>query len=335
MLNFGLEGSDGVLDPLVILLIAMILDAAIGEAGGLFRRVPHPVQVIGNLIGVLDNRLNRETRSRADRTARGFLVVVLVCGLSAIVGWAVAWLTRNHDFGWIVELTLTFALLAQRSLYDHVRAVAGALADGGIEAGREAVSHIVGRDVRQLDGHGVARAAIESCAENFSDGVVAPVFWYLLFGFPGLLIYKAVNTMDSMIGYTNPRYRAFGMAAARLDDALNFIPARLAGLFLVSAAIPAPNANPAAALKAMIRDAGKHRSPNAGWPEGAMAGALGLALAGPRRYAETVVDGSWIGDGRARATEKDIDRALYMYRVACLINGLMVAALAAIRLALT
>jgi adenosylcobinamide-phosphate synthase len=334
MLSFGLDGSHGVLDPLVILLIAMVLDAVVGEVGGPFRRVPHPVRIIGNLIGFLDGRLNRKNRSPTDRRVRGVLVVVFVCGLSAIVGWAVSWLTRNHDFGWIVELALTFALLAQRSLYDHVRAVARALAGGGIETGREAVSHIVGRDVRQLDGHGVARAAIESCAENFSDGVVAPVFWYVLFGFPGLLVYKAVNTMDSMIGYTTPRYRAFGMAAARLDDALNFIPARLAGLFLVSAAISSPTANPAAALKIMTRDAGKHRSPNAGWPEGAMAGALGLALAGPRRYAETAVEGSWIGDGRAKATETDINRALYMYVVACLVNGLMVGVLAVIRLGL-
>jgi adenosylcobinamide-phosphate synthase len=286
------------------------------------------------LIGVLDRRLNRENRSETDRTARGVLVVLIVCGLSAAVGWVVAWLTRHHDFGWIVELALTFALLAQRSLYNHVRAVARALNGGGIDAGRAAVAHIVGRDVRQLDGHGVARAAIESCAENFSDGVVAPVFWYLLFGFPGLLVYKAVNTMDSMIGYTTPRYRAFGMAAARLDDALNLIPARLAGVFLAAAAVSSPTANPFRALKVMVRDGGKHRSPNAGWPEGAMAGALGLALAGPRRYAESVVDGSWIGDGRARATQTDINRALYLYGVACLVNGLMVAVLAAIRLGL-
>ena len=335
MLSFGLDGKDWVLDPLVILAIAMVLDAAVGEVGGPFRRLPHPVRIIGTLIGVLDDKLNRENRSDADRTVRGLLVVLIVCGLAAAVGWAVAWLTRHHDFGWIVELALTFALLAQRSLYDHVRAVAKALNGGGIEAGRAAVAHIVGRDVRQLDGHGVARAAIESCAENFSDGVVAPVFWYLLFGFPGLLVYKAVNTMDSMIGYTTPRYRAFGMAAARLDDVLNLIPARLAGLFLAAAAVSAPTANPVRALKVMVRDAGKHRSPNAGWPEGAMAGALGLALAGPRRYAETAVDGSWIGDGRARATETDINRALHVYVVACAVNGLMVAALAAIRLGLT
>jgi adenosylcobinamide-phosphate synthase len=335
MLSFGLDGQGGVLDPLVILLLAMVLDAAIGEVGGPFRRIPHPVRIIGNLIGFLDRRLNRENRSETDRLVRGILVVIVVCGLATAVGWAVAWLTRHHDFGWIVELALTFSLLAQRSLYDHVRAVARALNSRGIEAGREAVSHIVGRDVRQLDGHGVARAAIESCAENFSDGVVAPVFWYLLFGFPGLLVYKSVNTMDSMIGYTTPRYQAFGMAAARLDDALNLIPARLSGLFLAAAAVSAPTANPIRAVKTMIRDAGRHRSPNAGWPEGAMAGALGLALAGPRRYAETVVDGSWIGDGRARATETDINRALYLYGVACLVNGLMVAILAVIRLGLT
>jgi adenosylcobinamide-phosphate synthase len=202
----------------------------------------------------------------------------------------------------------------------------------GLEAGRKAVAHIVGRDVRRLDAHGVARAAIESCAENYSDAVVAPTFWYVLFGFPGLLVYKAVNTTDSMIGYRSPRYRAFGMAAARTDDAANFLPARLAGVFLCTAALFVPTARPVAGLRTMLRDAGNHRSVNAGWPEGAAAGALGLALAGPRTYTDSVIDDAWIGDGRAKATPRDIDRALYLYAVACLINAFVVAGLVTARL---
>jgi adenosylcobinamide-phosphate synthase len=189
----------------------------------------------------------------------------------------------------------------------------------------------VGRDPAHLDAHGIARAAIESLAENFGDGVVAPVFWYVLFGFPGLLVYKAINTMDSMIGYKTPHYKAFGFSAARIDDIVNIIPARLAGLFLVLAAIFVPTANPMRAARVMLRDAGKHRSPNAGWPEAAVAGALNLALAGPRRYPGRVVKDPWIGDGSAKATHRDIRRALYLYAVACLINAAWVAAIMLIR----
>jgi adenosylcobinamide-phosphate synthase len=160
------------------------------------------------------------------------------------------------------------------------------------------------------------------------------VFWYVLFGFPGLLVYKAVNTMDSMIGYRSPRYRAFGMTAARLDDVLNLIPARLAGLFFVFASAFVPTAKPMQALKVMLRDPRFHRSLNAGWPEGAMAGALGLALAGPRQYASQTVNDPWIGDGKTYAGPKDISRALYLYFVACLINAMWVAAIAMLRFSL-
>ena len=331
MFTFGLAGGAHGFDPLVLLLTALILEAYVGEARFLFKRMRHPVALTGALIGYLDRKLNRETRSENDRALRGALVVVAVAGISGAAGWAVAWLSLNHDFGWLLELFLLVLLVAQRGLYDRVKAVARGLATS-LEAGREAVSHIVGRSPEYLDEHGVARAAMESAAENFCDGVVAPVFWYVLFGLPGLMVYKAVNTMDSMIGYQSPRYRAFGMTAARLDDVLNLIPARLSGMFIAAAAAFVPTARPAAAIKVMLRDAGKHRSPNAGWPEGAMAGALDLALAGPRRYATGVVDGAWIGDGRARVTLKDMDRALYVYAAACLINGAWVAAIALIRL---
>lgn len=331
MFTFGLTGGVHGFDPLILLLMALILEAYVGEAAVLFRFVPHPVIVIGRAIDFFERKLNRPQRSPADRAVRGALVVLIMVICAGAIGWAVSWLGLNHDFGWILETFLVLFLLAQRSLYDHVRRVALGLRQGGLEGGRLAVAHIVGRDTTQLDEHGVARAAIESCAENFNDGVVAPVFWFVLFGMPGLLIYKTVNTMDSMIGHRTERLRAFGMTAARLDDVLNLIPARLSGLFIVIAAAFAPQGRPLKALGIMWRDAGKHCSPNAGWPEAAMAGALGLALGGPRKYAEGQLNEPWIGDGRARAEIGDIRRALYVYFVACLINAMWVAALAVVR----
>lgn len=331
-LDFIGAGPDA-FDPLILLLLALLLDAYLGDLPVIFKRIPHPVALLGRVIDWLDRKLNREKRGNMDRAVRGAVAVLVVVLAMAGLGLGVAWLTLHHPLGWLIELVIVFLLIAQKGLYDHARAVRRAL-DDNVEAGRRAVGHIVGRDTAQLDGHGVARAAIESTAENFADGVVAPVFYYVLFGAPGLLIYKAVNTMDSMIGHRSLKYRAFGMTAARLDDVLNLIPARFAGLFICLGALFAPTARPAAAFKVMLRDAGKHRSPNAGWPEGAMAGALGLALAGPRRYAKEVVSDPWIGDGTAKATAKDISRALYLYVVACLINAGWVGAVAMVRFSL-
>ncbi|MBL4720470.1 MAG: cobalamin biosynthesis protein CobD, partial [Alphaproteobacteria bacterium] len=234
--------------------------------------------------------------------------------------------------GWLAELALVAILLAQRGLYIHVRNVAQALSEGGVVAGRAAVAHIVGRDVTKLDEHGVSRAAIETLAENFADGVAAPVFWFALLGLPGLCAYKAINTMDSMIGYKSPQYKNFGMTAARLDDAVNWIPARLSGVMLVLAAAFAPTANPARALQVLRTDAQNHDSPNAGWPEAAMAGALNVALGGPRTYGGGVEKSQWIGDGDARATVDDIRRALVVFTIGCLLNGLLVACLAIVSL---
>lgn len=318
--------------PLLLLLAALALEPVLGEARGPLARLPHPVRLIGVVVGRLDGKLNRPDRSDIERRGRGILLVVFICALAA-AGAGMARLSRDVPFAWLLELAMMIALLAQRSLFRHVHRVGEALRRGGIEAGRAQVAHIVGRDVRQLDEHGVARAAIESCAENFSDAVVAPAFWYILLGLPGMLVYKAVNTMDSMIGYRSPRYRAFGWAAARLDDFVNLVPARLAGLYLACAAIVPPGADAGRGLRTMFGEAGKHRSPNAGWPEAAMAGALGLSLAGPRRYPGIVVDDPWIGEGTGRATPGDITRALTLFAGGCVINGVVVAAVTVARMA--
>ena len=331
MFTFGTLNANAAFDPFILLVLALVLDAAVGGLGFVFKILPHPVVLIGTLVDWFDRKLNRKTRGQMDRAMRGALTVVIMVVLAGSIGWGVQWLTLHHDFGWAVELFLLVSLLAQRELYSAVRRVLMALKHDGVESGRTAVSQIVGRDPTQLDEHGVARAAIESLAENFSDGVVAPVFWYVLFGFPGLLIYKTVNTLDSMIGYKNDTYRAFGFTAARLDDVLNLIPARLSGLILSIAAMVTPKGHPLRAFKTMWRDASKHNSPNAGWPEAATAGALGLALAGPRKYAQHTADAPWIGDGTARATANDIDRALYLYVAACLINALIVTVIAMYR----
>lgn len=319
-------GGSGANDAL-ILLLALFIEAIVGDLRPLFRVVPHPVAAFGRLVGALDRRLNRDIRSERNRILRGAVVVIVLVTIVAALGWLIDLFARKVPYGEILELAVLVILIAQRGLFDHVRRVGAALREDGLEAGRAAVAQIVGRDVKGLDEHGVCRAAIESSAENFNDGVLAPVFWYVLLGLPGLMMYKAVNTMDSMIGYTTERHRAFGMAAARLDDVLNFFPARISGLVIACAALFVPTANAAAAFRVMFRDAGKHRSLNAGWPEGAMAGALDLALGGPRIYDGEPVADPWIGGGRARANHRDIRRALYMFTVACLINAGVVAGL--------
>lgn len=314
--------------PLVLLLFALALDAYIGDPPLIYRLIPHPVALMGRLVGGFERRLNRRQRSERNRGFRGFLVAVLLILFAAAVGWTIHRLAGAVSFGWLAELIIVMTLLAQRSLYLHVVAVARALDADGINGGREAVAHIVGRNPSSLDEYGVARAAIESCAENLSDGVIAPVLWYLALGLPGLFAYKMLNTMDSMIGHLSPRYKAFGAAAARLDAAANYIPARLTTLIIALAAVAAPGAAPLAALRTPLRDARHHRSMNAGWPEAAMAGALGLALAGPRRYGERLVKDAWMGDGRARATARDIHRALYVTALACAVNFALIASFA-------
>jgi adenosylcobinamide-phosphate synthase len=296
--------------------LALLIEAAFGYPAWLYRWIGHPVTWIGRLITLLDRHMNRD-RDRADtRRFNGTmaLIILLFC-----VGAPVFFIeTRLYavPFGDVVAALAASTLLAQRSLHAHVKRVAEGL-EHSLEAGRIAVSHIVGRDPEALDEAGVARAAIESLAENFSDGIVAPALWTAVAGVTGGALYKAVNTADSMIGHRTPRYVDFGRTAARLDDFVNLPASRLAGTLIIAAAFLTPGASANNAWRAMLADAGRHRSPNAGWPEAAMAGALGVALAGPRTYGGKLVQDHWMGrDGRRTANAADIRRALRIYRLA-------------------
>lgn len=275
---------------------ALLLDAILGEPDWLWRRLPHPVVLLGKLVGALDERLNTGTMRRA----RGVLAVVIFIMTAGAIGLVIAAL----PFGLVFEIIAAAILLAQRSLADHVTAVADGL-DAGLADGRSAVAHIVGRDTAALDESGVARAAIESAAENFSDGIVAPAFWFLIAGLPGMLIYKAINTADSMIGYRTDRHREFGWAAAHLDDLVNLPASRLSAVLL------AIGPGMARALTVTWRDAALHRSPNAGWPEAAMAAQLGIALAGPRVYHGAATDDPFVhAEGRKDINASDVRAAV-------------------------
>lgn len=298
-----------------VALLALAIEAGAGYPNALFRRIGHPVTWTGALIAALDRGLNREADSFALRRSKGALALAALLVIAVGSGALIERAALALPLGWIALAVVASSLLAQRSLHAHVAAVAEALAIS-VEDGRTAVAKIVGRDVSALDESGVARAAIESLAENFSDGVVAPALWLAVFGLPGALAYKAVNTADSMIGHKSARYLAFGWAAARCDDLMNVLPARAAAGLLTVGALAVSGASPAKALVAAWRDAPKHASPNAGWPEAAAAGALGLKLGGPRSYGGAeAVEGACLGDGRREADAADIRRALSLYEI--------------------
>ena len=302
--------------PLLVVLLAMLVDAAIGDPRWFYRYVPHPVVVVGKVTSGLDSLLNRPSIPAIARRLSGVLTVCVVGALAWLTGALIVAWAAPLPYGWALIALLMSLLIAQNSLYRHVADVANALRDGGLDSGRAAVARIVGRDPDNLDEAGVSRAAIESTAENFSDGVVAPVMIAVLFGLPGMMLYKAVNTADSMIGHLNDEYRDFGWASARLDDVLNYVPARFAGL-LIAAAAGLGTGAPKSALVTMFRDGRKHRSVNAGYPEAAMAGALQVALGGPRKYGGDSFDEPWLNGGPADCGEQAIRRGLRIYVVAC------------------
>ena len=317
-------------DAPLILLLALVLDAIIGDPDRIWRRVPHPVAWFGGLIGASDRLFNREGWTAETRRAAGILSLAALLLAAFVPALVLEAALRALPAGDILVALVASVFLAQKSLCRHVRRVWEAFRDGGLVAARSAVSMIVGREPERLDEAGVARAAIESTAENFSDGVVAPAFWFALLGLPGLVAYKAVNTADSMIGHLSQRHRDFGWAAARLDDVLNLLPARLAGCLIAGAALIVRR-SPRQAIEVMLRDAGIHRSPNAGWPEAAMAGALGIALGGPRVYAAGPVTEPFLNaPGRRDAGPDDIKRALRVMVAACVLHGLVYVLLAVV-----
>lgn len=303
--------------------LALAVDAAVGWPDRLYRRIGHPVVWIGALISALERRLNRGGRLR--RQAAGALTVAVVVGAAALPAWLVQAALPEGPAGLLLGVLLAWPWLAVRSLHEHVAAVAEPLGRGDLAGARRAVSMLVGRDPEQLDGPAIARAGLESLAENASDGVVAPLFWGTVAGLPGLAGYKAINTLDSMIGHRSARYEDFGKVAARVDDVANLLPARLTGLALALA-----SGRPGQPLRTMLRDARRHRSPNAGWPESAMAGALGVRLSGPRSYGERVSDEPWINGAAPDPAPEAMQRGLALYRRAMVLCGAGLMALALI-----
>ncbi len=299
--------------------LALLFERLFGYPKGLQALIGHPVEWMGAGIAWLDRALNRGNR----RKRRGLLAIAVVAAIALAATLPLAFFLRGFDYGWVGEALLASALLSQKSLRDHVRAVKDGL-DQSLDAGRVAVSHIVGRDPDTLDESDVTKAALESLAENMSDGVIAPLFWLLIAGLPGAALYKAINTADSMIGYRSDKYRDFGWAAARLDDLANFLPARITGLLIALAAGPSSGMSGNRALRAIARSARGHVSPNAGWPEAALAGALGIALGGPRSYRGQVTDLAWMGDGRAELARADIGRGLALYETGLNLTAILV-----------
>ncbi len=304
--------------------LALFIEALVGYSERLVARIGHPVTWIGALITRAETAWNEGHLSPQQARLRGCLALATVLLVTVSIAFLI-----DHAIGLllpavvalVLKAALASTLLAGRSLDEHVSDVAVALESEGLVAGRKAVARIVGRDPQTLDEAGVSRAAIESLAENFSDGVVAPVFWLVVGGLPGCAAYKAANTADSMIGHKTPRYLTFGWASARFDDLVNLPASRLSALWIVLAARVTPGVDWRRAAQSALSDAPRHRSPNAGWPEAAMAGALGLALAGPRSYNGKRIDDAWMGDGRRDASAADIHRALRLYRIAYLIQA--------------
>jgi adenosylcobinamide-phosphate synthase len=307
------------------MVVALAVDAMFGWPEQLFRIIGHPVTWLGRLIGALDVAWNRDSDSPAFRRAAGAVAVCATTAPAVTLAWIVQAQLSTEWSRIVIAGVLAWPFVALRSLRDHVAAVAGPLRLGDIDAARAAVSCIVGRDPVSLDERAIARAAIESLAENTSDGIVAPVFWGALFGLPGIVGYKAINTLDSMIGHRTPRHKAFGWAAARLDDVVNFIPARLTGILfaLVSARL-------SEATSCMMRDGNHHRSVNAGWVEAAMAGALDVRLSGPRIYHGVVANEPWLNEAARDPVATDIGGALKLYRRAMWLLAVVLAILALI-----
>ncbi|MEW7006548.1 adenosylcobinamide-phosphate synthase CbiB [Lentilitoribacter sp. EG35] len=310
-----------------ILFCATILDMLVGDPDWIWRKYTHPIVWFGQITGYMDKRFNSNLLSQAHKKFTGIMAIVMLVAIAVILGLLFTAILSNIGFlGYVLEVIIVAIFIAQKSMSDHVERIITPLRNGDINGARNAVSMIVGRDTAQLDESSISRAAIESMSENFSDGVVAPIFWYAIFGLPGLFAYKMINTADSMLGHMTEKYQDFGWASAKVDDLVNWFPARLSALFIIFASgLGARTKPPMSVVKVVLKDAKHHRSPNAGWPESAMAGALDIALAGPRTYSEYKVDDAFMNaTGRKKLTFIDVELAKIVFLTACLIEAFVV-----------
>lgn len=325
------SASSGAIDPLILWLLVIVADALFAGLPGVRAVLALPLAVVDRMTRFLDRKLNREQRSVANRLLRG-AVMVCVLGLVAYAaGRALADLARMLPYGWLLEAAAIACLILQRRLIDPVRTVARTLATHDLDAARAVLAAITPYDSAGLDEHAVARGAVEACAARFCDGVVAPAFWYLLAGLPGLCVLRTINVAADSIGHPSPRHAAFGLVAARLDDVLSLFPGLIAGAVLVIASVFVPSARPAGAFRVWLAAAASRRALDAGRAQGAVAGALGLTLAGPRRLDGAVIGAAWIGEGRARVTAQDVGRAVRLLLVACMLAATFLAAMVVVR----
>ncbi|AVX05649.1 adenosylcobinamide-phosphate synthase [Maritalea myrionectae] len=310
-----------------IAFLAMLLERMVGYPRQLLDAIGHPVMWMGKLITILEERGNHPELPDQRRRQNGYAMIGLALAVTLLISLIIIAITRSAPFGWIFEIFFAGTLIAQKELGRAVKAVAEGLRSS-LDEGREAVSHIVGRDPDDLNEDGVARGAVESLAENASDGVVAPIFYLMLFGLPGIALYKMINTADSMVGHKNERFKDFGYASAKLDDWANFVPARITAFFFTVAAKFKEGFDAKAAWRSAQRDAKWHKSPNAGWPEAAMGGALGVKLGGPRDYDGETVKLAYMGEGKEQVDADDIDRAvtLYWFALTLILGTLLVLA---------
>ncbi|MEP1443902.1 MAG: adenosylcobinamide-phosphate synthase CbiB [Hyphomicrobiales bacterium] len=318
---------------LLVALAALIFERLVGYPNWLYRAINHPVVWMGALISILDRFLNRDNLLTDSRRRKGIFSLFILVFLVFIIALPISLFLRSFVGGLLIEAVLASSMLAQKSLRDFVEAVGRSLGES-IEKGRTAVSHIVGRDPSQLDESEVAKAGVESLAENTADGVIAPLFWMMLFGLPGAAVYKAINTADSMVGYRSEKYLDFGWASAKLDDLVNYPASRLCGLLFVATAFLRQKWRGKEAYQVMMRDAGNHLSPNAGWPEAAMAGALGLTLGGPRSYEGRAVELATMGHGRDYLTKTDIKIAIEFFRWSMTLAAIILAVITLVVLVL-
>lgn len=319
------------IDPLILWLIVIVADALFAGLPGLRTALAVPLRFVDRATSWLDRKLNREQRSIASRLYRGALLVCVLALAAYGAGWVVAGAARALPYSWPLEAVAIACLILQRRIIDPVRRIAGCLAGHDLDAARAALSRIVAYDSAGLDEHAVARGAVEAGAENLCDGVVAAAFWYLLLGLPGLCVWRTVNVIAHRIGHPSPRFAAFGLTAARLDEVLGLLPALITGMVLVIAAVFVPSAGPARACRVWLRTLRRGGVLDSSRAHGAVAGALGLTLAGPRRLDGRVIGAKWVGDGRARVSAPDVVRAVILFTVVCMIAAAFLAAMVVAR----